>query len=263
MSEDLLLIRREGPICTLSINRPRKRNSLNPEIFLLLGDTLKGLVEDTGIMVVIIRGVGEDAFSSGFDIERIFEESTARGERFGPDPMEYGLDSVAGYPYPVIALIHGYAVGAGLELAAACDLRIAADTARLGITPAKLGVVYSTGGIQRFIDLVGVARTRELFYTGRIIDAPRALQIGLVDHVLPSAEVEAYTYSLSREIAQNAPLSVKGTKAITTKLLRPGPPGPEDIALIDALRREAWESRDVKEGWRAFLAKEKPNFTGR
>ncbi len=263
MSEELLLIRREDHICTLSINRPGKRNSLNPEIFLRLGDTLKDLRGDPEVRGVIIRGVGEAAFSSGFDIDRLFEESTARGGRSGPDPMEYGLDSVAGFPYPVIAMIYGYAVGAGLELAAACDLRIAADTARLGITPAKLGVVYSPGGIRRFIDLVGVARTRELFYTGRIIDARRALQIGLVDHVLPAAEVEAYTYDLSREIAENAPLSVKGTKAITSKLLRPGGPGPEDSALFEALRREAWKSRDIKEGRRAFLAKEKPNFTGR
>jgi enoyl-CoA hydratase/carnithine racemase len=232
-------------------------------MFLRLGDTLNALRDDSEVRVVVLRGVGEQAFSSGFDVDRIFEESTAEDRKSGPDPMEYGLDCVADYPYPIIAMIYGYAVGAGLELAVTCDLRIASDTARLGITPAKLGVVYSPTGIQKFINLVGVAQTKELFYTGRVIDVWRAREIGLVDHVVPAAELPAFTYGLAREIAGNAPLSVRGAKAIIGRLLHYQRLSPEDQAQIEALRREAWRSQDVREGQRAFLAKEKPNFTGR
>ncbi|MCJ7743502.1 MAG: enoyl-CoA hydratase/isomerase family protein, partial [Dehalococcoidales bacterium] len=164
MAEELLLVQKEGNICTLTINRPDKRNSMNPEILLQLGDTLNSLKEEGEVRVVVIRGAGEESFSSGYDIGRI---STGSREETGPrrNPLEYGMASVLAYPYPVIAMIYGYAIGAGLELAVTCDLRLAADTARLGITPSKLGVVYHHPGVLKFVNLVGVAQTKELFYT--------------------------------------------------------------------------------------------------
>lgn len=262
MAEDLILVQKEGNICTLTINRPEKRNSLNPEALLQLGDALNTLKEDGETRAVVIRGTGEKAFSSGFDIGRIGSGSP---EPAGPrrNPMEYGMGSVRDFPYPVIAMIYGYAVGAGLELAVTCDLRLAADTARLGITPAKLGVVYNPAGIQKFLNVVGVPQTKELFYTGRLIDAQRAREIGLVDYVYPEAELATATYELAQEIAGNAPLSVSGVKTTVSRLLKYQTVSPEDEAELGRLQAEAYRSEDLKEGQKAFMEKRKPRFTGR
>jgi enoyl-CoA hydratase/carnithine racemase len=266
LAEELLLIQKEGNICTLTINRPERRNSLNPEMLLKLGDTLNALKEESEVRVVVIRGVGEQAFSSGYDIGRI---PTGGGggtpQEIGPrrNPLEYGMSSVQTYPYPVVAMIYGYAVGAGLELAVTCDLRLAADNARLGITPAKLGVVYSHTGVQKFLNLVGIAHTKELFYTGRLIDAQRAKEKGLVDYVFPAAELESATYDLAREIAENAPFAVSGAKLTVSKLLSYQVLSPQDEAELRELQARAMRSEDVREGQRAFMEKRKPNFVGR
>jgi enoyl-CoA hydratase/carnithine racemase len=265
LAEELLLVQKEGNICTLTINRPERRNSLNPEILLKLGDTLNALKEEGEVRVVVIRGVGEQAFSSGYDIGRIGTGGGGAPEETGPrrNPLEYGMNSVLFYPYPVIAMIYGYAVGAGLELAVSCDLRLAADNARLGITPAKLGVVYSPSGIQKFLNLVGIAHTKELFYTGRLIDAQRAKEKGLVDYVFPAMELESATYGLAREMAENAPLSVSGAKTTISKLLSHQVLRPEDEAGLRELQARAMRSEDLREGQRAFMEKRKPNFVGR
>ena len=261
--EELLLVQKEENICTLTINRPEKRNSLNPELLLRLGDTLYSLKEESQIRVVVIRGAGEQSFSAGYDIGRI-GGGEAR-EETGPrrNPLEYGMSSILDYPYPVIAMIYGYAVGAGLELAVTCDLRLIADTSRFGITPAKLGIVYSHSGIRKIMNLVGVASTKELFYTGRLIDARRAREIGLVDHVVPTQELTSATYDLAREIAGNAPLSVSGTKTTISKLLNYQTLSSEDEAELRQLQSQAMLSEDLKEGQKAFMEKRKPRFTGR
>jgi enoyl-CoA hydratase/carnithine racemase len=160
-------------------------------------------------------------------------------------------------------MIYGYAVGAGLELAVTCDLRLAADSARLGITPAKLGVAYSPTGIQKFLNLVGIAHTKELFYTGRLFDAQRAKEMGLVDYVVPASELAATTYELAQEIAENAPLSVSGAKLTVSKLLSYQVLRPEDEAELRELQARAMRSEDLKEGQRAFMEKRKPKFVGR
>lgn len=262
MAEELLLVQKEGNICTLTINRPEKRNALTPEILLQLGDTLNSLKEEDEIRVVVIRGTGEQSFSSGYDISRIGSGGT---QETGPrrNPLEYGMASILAFPYPVIAMIYGYAVGAGFELAVTCDLRLAADTARLGITPAKLGIVYGHTGVRKILNLVGVAQTKELFYTGRLIDAQRAREIGLVDHVVPAQELASATYDLAREITENAPLSVRGTKITISKILNYQTLSPEDEAELRELQAQAMRSEDLKEGQKAFMEKRKPRFIGR
>ena len=263
MAEELLLVQKEGHICTLSINRRQKRNSLNPELLLQLGYTFNSLKQDDDIRVVVIRGAGEECFSSGYDIGRIPSGETQ--EVTGPqqDPLEYGMSSISGYPYPVIAMIYGYAVGAGLELAVTCDLRLAADTAQLGIPAAKVGVVYSHTGILRFMNLVGMAATKELFYTGKLYAAKRAKEIGLVDHVVSTQELASVTYDLAREIAENAPLAVSGVKTTISKLMKYQTPNSEDEAELRKLQSQALLSDDLKEGQRAFFEKRKPRFVGR
>ena len=261
MAEELLLVEKAGNIATLTINRPEKRNSMNPEILVMIGDALNSLKDDGQTRVVVIRGTGEKAFSSGFDISRI-GGSSGQETAAHANPLGYGLGSVADFPFPVIAMIFGYAVGAGLELAMTCDMRIAADTARLGITPAKLGVVYTPQGIRKFLDVVGAAATKELFYTARIVDVARAKEMGLVDYVVPAADLEATTYGLAAEIAANSPLSVSGAKTTIRKLLRARPISEEDEAELRRIQAEAMASDDLKEGQKAFMEKRKPSFTG-
>jgi enoyl-CoA hydratase len=263
LAEELLLIQKEKNICTLTINRPDKRNSLNPEILIQLGDILNSLKEEEGMTVVVIRGAGEQSFSSGYDIGRIPSRGNQQETGLKRNPLEYGMGSIVAYPYPVIAMIYGYAVGAGLELAVTCDLRVATDTARFGITPAKLGVVYHHTGIQSFLNLVGIASTKELFYTGRLIDSRRAKEIGLVDYVVPVQELISTTYDLAREIAENAPLSVSSAKITISKLLDYQTLSAEDEKELRKLQAKATLSEDLKEGQKAFMEKRKPRFTGR
>jgi enoyl-CoA hydratase/carnithine racemase len=263
MPEELLLVHKEGNICTLTINRPEKRNSLNPEILLQLGDTLNSMKEDEGMTVMVIRGAGDQSFSSGYDIGRIPSGRTEQEAGPRSNPLDYGMNSILTYPYPVIAMIHGYAVGAGLELAVTCDLRLAADNARLGITPAKLGVVYSHTGIRKFLNLIGIASTKELFYTGRLITAQRAKEIGLVDYVVPAQELDSTTYGLAREIAENAPLSVSGAKIAISKLLEYQTLSSENEAELRKIQAQAMLSQDLKEGQKAFMEKRKPRFSGK
>lgn len=261
MVEELLLVQKEGRVCTLTINRPEKRNSLNPEVFTRLGDTLNSLKEEGEIRAVVLRGAGEQSFSSGYDIGRV-PSSRSEATSPGQTPLEYGMNSILDYPYPVIAMIYGYAVGAGLELAVTCDLRIATDTAKLGVTPAKLGIFYHPDGVRKFLNLVGIAHTKELFYTGRLIDAQRAKEIGLVDNIVPTGELASATYKLANEIAENAPLTVSGVKFTISRLLSYQKLSAEDEAELQRLRTQATLSDDLKEGQKAFSEKRKPKFTG-
>lgn len=262
MSENLLLVQKEGSICTLTINQPKRQNILNAEILFLLGDMLSSLKEENKIRVVIIRGAGEESFSAGYDISRL---STRESEQTGPrsNPMEYGMSCIASFPYPVIAMIYGYAIGGGLELAATCDLRFAAENARLGITPAKLGLFYRPSGLLTFVNLIGISSTKELFYTGRLISAQRGRDIRLVDDIFPVSELEKATYNLAREIAENAPMTIHGVKTTISRLLKYQQLSPEDETELHKLQSQAASSQDFKEGQKAFLEKRKPKFTGR
>ena len=258
---DLLLVEKRELICTLTINRPEVRNSLSPELLVTMGDTLNALKDDPETRVVVIRGAGEKAFSSGYDIGRIEQRSGQADEAQGI--LEYSFGSIAAYPSPVIAMIYGFAVGAGLELVVSCDLRIAADNARFGIPPAKLGVVYSHTGVQKFVEQVGMIATNELFFSGRLVSAQRALQIGLVNQIVPEEQLASVTYDLAREIAGNAPLSVSGAKTTIAKLTKRQPLSEEDLAELRQLRERAMLSEDLAEGQKAFMEKRKPVFKGR
>ena len=263
MVESVLLIEREDSICTLSINRPERRNALTAEVLLKLGDTLNSLKDDGETRVVILRGAGEKSFSAGMDlIEGSKVEPTHAGAS-KPDYLQYATESILACPRPVIAMIYGYALASGCDLAVACDMRLAADTATIGVNPAKLGLVYSRTVTQRFINLVGVCHTKELFFTGRFIDAPKAKEIGLIDHVVPEGQLATTTYALAREIAENAPLAVSATKSIINRLIRTYQLSHEEESEIRALIEMVIGSEDLKEGFRAFAEKRKPDFKGR
>ncbi|MBI2864286.1 MAG: enoyl-CoA hydratase/isomerase family protein [Chloroflexi bacterium] len=271
MSDDLLLVERQDRVCTITLNRPEHRNALNPEMLSRLVDVMEALDGDDEIRCVVIRGAGEKAFSAGFDIGRISTRSSSASQQDQNAQRPASSRSVLGMPlgslkryrYPVIAMIYGYAVGGGCDLAASCDLRFAAEDAKLGMTPAKLGVMYDYGGIQRFIDLVGVGGAKELFFTGSLVDARRAKEMGLVNRLAPAGELAAMTYAVAREIAANAPLSVSGMKVAINKLTGFRRLSPEEEAELASLVVRCASSEDLKEGQRAFLEKRKPSFRGR
>jgi enoyl-CoA hydratase/carnithine racemase len=257
-----LIVERDNNICTVTLNRPEKRNALSPEMMLELVAVLQKLQEEKEVRVVVLRGAGKEAFSAGFDISRVGPQPRYGDGRY-QSPVEYAGAVIEECPFPVIAMIYGYAVGGGLELAVACDLRIAAATARLGMTPAKLGVIYLAAPLRRFLDLIGPGYTKELFLTGHLIDAQRAERMGLVNQVVPAEQLEEVTYHLAQEIAENAPLSLKGIKLSISRLTNFPRLSPEDEAFLAELRHIALQSEDLQEGKKAFLERRKPRFKGR
>jgi enoyl-CoA hydratase/carnithine racemase len=203
-------------------------------------------------------------FSAGYDIGEISEENfEERAEGLVAHPFTLAIDALEAFPYPTLAALPGHTIGGGLELALACDLRVAQAGIRLGMPPAKLGLVYSHTGLRRFIDAIGVVRTRELFLLGRYIDASTALAWGIVNRVTPAEELDAVTLDLAGEMAANAPLSQTGNKRVISALLRAESELPRDIEreLIE-LRRASFASQDLREGMRAFAERRAPSWRG-
>ena len=204
-------------------------------------------------------------FSAGYDIGEIpDEEFEERAERLVAHPFTQAIDALEAFPLPTLAVLPGHTIGGGLELALSCDLRVAQDGIKLGMPPAKLGLVYSHTGLRRFIDAIGAARTRELFLLGRYIDAPTALAWGLVNRVTAATELEALALELAGELAGNAPLSQAGNKRVIAALLDAESELPKDVEeeLIE-LRRASFASEDMREGMRAFAERRPPRWSGR
>jgi len=204
-------------------------------------------------------------FSAGYDIGDMPDETFAQeAEKLVAHPFAAAIDALERYPYPVVAALSGHAIGGGLEVALACDLRIAAAGIRVGMPPAKLGLVYSHTGIQKFLDVVGAARTAELFLVGRNVPVERALEWGLVNEVVGPEELSEAALELAREIAANAPLSLAGNKRVIRELLTARSALPQDVEreLVE-LRRACFVSEDFREGVRAFGEKRPPRWQGR
>jgi enoyl-CoA hydratase/carnithine racemase len=250
-------------VALLTISNPDKRGALDRPLLGALREALAGL----DARCVVLTGEGR-AFCAGYDIEELMAEGyDDRADAEDPDahPFPAALHAIEAYPYPVLAALNGYAIGGGLELAIACDLRIAASGVQLGMPPAKLGVVYAHAGLNRFLTTIGAARTRELFLTGRRIDAATAERWGLVNEVVsPADALPDAALALATEIASCAPLSLRGNKAAIRALVaRAGALDPQTAAALDAERRAAFESEDLREGLRAFGEKRAPEWRGR
>jgi len=264
MEDGPLLVKRNNKVVTLILNRPQKKNSLSPELVQLLLQTLPELAADASIRAMIIRGAGSSAFCSGYDIRSLPTGSGSNGRENldQVSPVERLFQSVISLPYPVIAMIEGAAYGAGCELAICCDIRIGTDAARMGMPPAKLGLVYPWTGLQRFIQTIGVRGTREMFFTGRTYQGMRLKELGLLDYIVAKDELESCACRMAAEIAANAPLAVKGIKRVINLLLQSTPLPESSLQEAETIARSAFSSEDLKEGQRAFLEKRKPNFQG-
>lgn len=261
---DLILCEEQEAIATLTINRPEKHNALSPDMLALCCAHLDRLQAAAQTRVLVIRGHGTRAFTSGFDIGRLPDRQgqSATPVSTGPGQFAQFIAQVRAFPAPTIAMIHGYCMGGGLELAATCDIRLSATTGQFRMPPARLGVLYSGEGLLRFINLIGIAHTSEIFYTACTFDATRAREMGLLNHVLPPDELEPATYVMARHVANNAPLSVQYTKRVLGMIQ-----GLQDLSphaeAIQRLRDVCMHSDDLQEGRRAFLDKRAPVFQGR
>ena len=261
MAGELLLDRPADHVLRLTISNPAKRNALDHAILDALVVALRGLGE---ARVVLLTGAG-GMFSSGYDIADIPEDVFAEeAERLVAHPFAGALEALDDCPIPTVAALPGHTIGGGLELALACDLRVAADGILLGMPPAKLGLVYSHTGLRRFLHAIGAPRTRELFLTGRNIDARTALSWGLVNEVVGAADLDEAALDLAEDLAANAPLSVRGNKRVIRELLAAGGAlDPEVERALVELREASFHSDDLREGIRAFGEKRPARWKGR
>ncbi len=260
----LLIDEPTAGVVRLTISNPAKRNALDHPILDAITGMLTELASgESGARCVVITGT-HGMFSAGYDIGEIpDEEFEERAERLVAHPFTEAIDALQAFPYPTLAVLPGHTIGGGLELALACDLRVALETIKLGMPPAKLGLVYSHTGLRRFIDAIGAPRTRELFLLGRYIDAPTALQWGLVNQVAPAEELEAVALQVAAELAGNAPLSQLGNKRVIAELLdAEGELLAEVEEELIGLRRASFASRDMREGMKAFAEKRPPRWRG-
>jgi enoyl-CoA hydratase/carnithine racemase len=247
-------------VLRLTISNPGKRNALDHAIL----DGIAHAVRDADARCIVLTGE-HGMFSSGYDIGDIPEDVFAeKAEELVAHPFTTAIDALDATDLPTIAALPGHTIGGGLELALACDLRIAADGIKLGMPPAKLGLVYSHTGLRRFMDIVGVARTRELFLLGRNIEARRALEWGLVNEVVIGTDLEETALDWATELAANAPLSLQGNKRVIRELLRAEAELDPDVEReLIALREACFASEDMKEGVRAFGEKRPARWQGR
>lgn len=249
-------------VVRIRISNPERRNALDHEILDTLAETLPRLDRGIETRCVMITGA-PPAFSAGYDLTAIPSETFERdAEALVAHPFHDAMDALAGHPWPTVAAINGHCLGGGLELAMTCDLRICAAGAKLGMPPAKLGLVYGHTGLRKFLDALGLARTKELFLTGRNFSAERAEQIGLVHEVVEDEVFEDAAIALAEGIAANAPLSTRGNKrAIEVLNSNPLLSEQQEAGLI-ALRESCFSSEDLREGIEAFAAKRKPHWKG-
>jgi enoyl-CoA hydratase/carnithine racemase len=259
-SGKLILDEPADGVVRLKISNRERRGALDHEILDTLAETVRGL----DAHCLVITGDGK-VFSAGYDLANLegpaFERSASQ---LVAHPFHAAIEAIEAFDYPAIAQINGHAIGGGLELALSCDLRVAARGVKLGMPPAKLGLIYSHTGLRKFIEVCGVAYTSELFFVGRNVDADRALQMGLVNDVVGPDQLEASVLELAAEIAANAPLSLSGNKRIIRTLREHAAKLPPDVEgdLIE-LRESCFSSEDFREGVRAFAEKRPPNWQGR
>jgi methylmalonyl-CoA decarboxylase len=256
----LLLTSLIDNIGTITLFNDKKRNCLSTQLLNELIDALNYFRAEKARVIIIRALKGSKIWSSGFDINELPEPGRAPLHYF--DPLEQALREVQNHPAPVIAMIEGGVWGGACDLAFVCDIIIATHSATFAITPSKIGVPYNTSGILHFINIVGYHVAKEMFFTAQPMSAERALNHGIINHLLPENEIESYTYNMAKSIKQNSPLSITAIKEQIKILFNSQSVSPETFELIEGLRRRVYDSEDYIEGKKAFLEKRIPVFQG-
>ena len=242
----------------ITINRPEVMNALNLEVRKEIIDALSIVEKDDRVRAVVITGAGEKAFSAGADI-KMFQTMTPFLAKEYLKTSKGASNTIEGFPKPVIAAVNGYAIGGGLELAMSCDIIIASDNSRFGQGEINVGVIPGVGGTQRLSRLVGVKRAKEMIFTGDLIDAKRALEIGLVNQVVPQSELNNRVEAVVSKIGSKSPLIISLAKEALNRSVAGLKEGLDYESTLFAL---CFASNDQKEGAKAFLEKRKPLFNG-
>ncbi len=250
-------------VVRIRISNPERRNALDHEILDALAETLPRLDRGIETRCVLLTGA-PPVFSAGYDLASFSAETFERdAEALVAHPFHAAMEAIAKHPWPTVAAINGHCLGGGLELAVTCDLRLCAAGAKLGMPPAKLGLVYGHTGLRKFLDTVGLARTKELFLTGRNFEARRAEQIGLVHEVVEPEGFDEAAVEVAAGVAANAPLSMRGNKRAIEILNQNAILSEQQESGLIALRESCFSSEDLREGITAFAEKRKPVWRGR
>ena len=256
-ADHLQVTRAEG-VATIAFTRPDKHNAISFAMWHAFGRLMPLLAEDDDVDVVVVRGTPGGPFSAGADIA---EFTTLRADpegarRYG-EAVTAGEQALIDFPKPSVALIEGFAIGGGSQVALACDLRVCETGSRFGITPAKLGIVYALGSTARLVEVVGAAWARWILLTGDLLDAATALRIGMVHEVVGPGDVEARAYELARTMASRAQVSLVGGKQMVARAAHGRFEEDDEVRAVYA---RSWTSAEYAEGVSAFLAKRPPDF---
>jgi enoyl-CoA hydratase/carnithine racemase len=261
MQTDKMLSRKDGRVAYVIFNNPERHNAVSLDMWEAAGKMLGDFRNDNNIAVLVVTGAGGKAFVSGADIsrfekERSNEETVARYNA----TVEKSFAAFHEFPKPTIAMIRGYCIGGGMGLATCCDIRICTEGSKFAVPAAKLGLGYAYHGLKRLVDVVGPSFAMEIFYTARQFSAAEALAMGLVNRVVPDAELESYVKDCADTIAGNAPLTIRAVKATINEIMKDE--SRRDVKRSQALVEACFKSRDYEEGRKAFMEKRKPVFTG-
>lgn len=258
---DKMLSRKEGSVGYLIFNNPERHNAVSLEMWEAASEYLEDFANDKAIHVVVLTGAGGKAFVSGADISKFESERSSKEaiDRYNL-AVEKANAAVYDFPKPTIAMIQGYCIGGGVGLALCCDLRICSENSKFAVPAAKLGLGYGYTGIKKLVDVVGPSFAKEIFFTARQFTAAEAAGMGLVNRVLPEAELESYVKKYAETIGGNAPLTVNSVKYIVNQAVKDE--SKRDLKKCADLVAQCFASNDYIEGRTAFMEKRKPKFTG-
>jgi enoyl-CoA hydratase/carnithine racemase len=253
-----LTVHRDGGVATVALTRPDKHNAISFAMWQALGRLMPLLAADDDVDVVVLRGTPGGPFSAGADIAEFTTlRADAAGARLYQQAVEAGEQALIRFPKPTVALVEGFAIGGGTQVAAACDLRVCDDGSRFGITPAKLGIVYTLASTARLVEVVGPAWARWILLTGELVGAATALRIGLVHEVVPAGAVADRAYALAATIASRARVSLLGGKDMVDRVVAGRL---EEDDEVQRVYERSWTSAEYAEGVAAFLGKRPPDF---
>jgi enoyl-CoA hydratase len=258
---DKMLARKDGRVGYVIFNNPERRNAVSLGMWERTSEILEEFARDDEVRVIVLTGAGGKAFVAGADVSRFeSERGSLEAIKVYNLTLERANASLYEFPKPTIAMIQGYCIGGGVGLAVCCDLRFCSDNSRFAVPAARLGLGYSFPAMKRLTDIVGPAFAKEMFFTARQFDAEEARAMGLVNRIVPQAELEDYVKSCADGIAANAPLTVKAAKHVVNEAMKDE--SQRDLARCRDLVEQCFASNDYTEGRRAFVEKRQPAFTG-